>query len=531
MKLRLPKIIVYGLIAISINSCTEDYFDFDKLKIEPIDPELALPLINSSLSPADLFATEDDLEILKTDQDGLITILYNSDAFTVDTKEVFELQDQEFKDKITLNGVEVLALPIQGTITKNYSSTYPFDNGNGARLDSMIIKSGLLKCSLVSSIQHGGNIKITFPTFKANGTPLSFNLPLDYNGNIPVYSNSTISLDNFKIETDQNTTNEIPVDYEITLNYSGQPINSSDSIGITIQTENLEFDSFYGYTGQQSVNFPEDTLFLSVFKNAVSGSFFIAEPRLTIQTNNQFGIPLDLTFQRFDATTVTNGIVPLQLTQNPIAVNAPAKPGDSAITDIILDKNNSNIPTVISSLPKDFIYDISVQTNPNGDVQQNFIQSSNQAKVKINMELPLVGSVNRYALVDTLDFNFDDAGDLIKSAIFRTNITNSFPVEANLQVYFATENHVILDSLFDGSKQIIQSSNIDNNGKTISPNNLTIDTKVDEFVLKNIFKSKKIFIKADMSTANGGQTIVRFYDYYRLDVKLGLKAKFNIELD
>jgi hypothetical protein len=531
MKIRLPHIIAYSLCAIVLHSCTEDYFDFDKLKVEPINPEIALPLINSSLSPADIFTAEEDIEVLKTDQDGLITIFYNSDAFSIDTKSIFELKNQEYSDKVTLNNVEVIALPIQGTITKSYNTSYPFENGNNTRLDSMIVKSGLLKCNLVSSFQHGGNVKITFPTFKANGVPFSFNLPINYNGNIPVYSNSSISLENFKIETSQGSSNQIPVNYELTLNYSGQPISSSDSIGITIQTENLEFDSFYGYAGQQSISFPEDTLLLNLFKNAIGGTFNLSEPKLFIQTINEFGVPLELSFSKFDATTTNSGVIPMQLAQNPISINAPSTPGDSATTTIILDKNNSNIPAVISALPKNFIYDFSVLTNPNGDVQQNFVQYSNEAKAKIDLELPLVGSVNRYALVDTLDFNFDDAGDLVKSAIFRTNITNSFPVDANLQIYFTTQDHVILDSLFDGSKQVIQSSTVDFLGKTISPNNLTIDTKVDEFTLKNIFNSEKIIIKADMSTSNAGQTIVRFYDYYRLDVKLGLKAKFNIEID
>ena len=65
MKIRLPQIIAYSLSAMILFSCTEDYFDFDKLKVEPINPELALPLINSSLSPADIFTAEDDIEVLK----------------------------------------------------------------------------------------------------------------------------------------------------------------------------------------------------------------------------------------------------------------------------------------------------------------------------------------------------------------------------------------------------------------------------------------------------------------------------------
>ncbi|MFT5920455.1 MAG: hypothetical protein ACI9FU_002274, partial [Granulosicoccus sp.] len=60
MLLRLLKpttgIVVLGSILFGLNSCTDDYFNLENLKEDPFTwtPDLALPLVYSTLSPADI---------------------------------------------------------------------------------------------------------------------------------------------------------------------------------------------------------------------------------------------------------------------------------------------------------------------------------------------------------------------------------------------------------------------------------------------------------------------------------------------
>lgn len=527
---KLSTIIILGVVLFSTYSCTDDYFDFDKFKIDPLKPEIAIPLINSSLTPRDIFLAKETPDIITTNNDGLLTIVYETGGYRINTADLFTLQDQSYNESVALTATEIAALPIQGTISRTYTTSYNFDNPSGVRLDSMLTKSGLLKINLNSDLQHGGLIKVSFPTFVNNGSPLSFELPLDYNGSTPVLGNSTTNLDNYTISIDNSTGNQIPVTYEITINYSGNSISPQDSIRLSIESENLQFKSFFGYAGQQTISFPEDSLPLALFQGAIGGSFYVAEPKLSINTVNGFGIPIDVQFNKFDANTVNSGTFPIQLPQNPVSLNAPTTPGDSARTSIVLDANNSNIDNVVSALPKEFIFDFTALLNPGGDLGQNFVIDNIGSSVSLQFELPLVGTVSNYVLIDTLDFDFDNT-QLLDAAIFRTNIKNGFPVDADLQIYFADANARILDSLFIGQKKIITSGTIDANGKVIQSTNEIVDTEVDKIGLTNLFRSSKVIIKANLSTTNNGATVVRFYDDYRLDVKLGMKAKFNLDFD
>ncbi len=519
-----------GACIIALSSCTEDYFEFDKFKVDPIKPEIAIPLINSSLTPRDIFLSKETPDIITTDENGLISILFEKGGFEVNTTDLFRLQDQSYTESIGLTATEVGDFPIQGTITKTFTTSYNFTNQSGVRVDSILAKSGLLDLNISSDLKHGGSIKVTFPSFIENGIPLSFDLPLNYTGTTPVVASNSKDLTNYKLEVDNTNGNTIPVIYEITLSYNGNPISSQDSLRFSISTNNLAFRSFYGFAGQQNINFDLDTLPLEFFDGASGGNFYSADPKLTINAINEFGIPIAVDFERFDAKTVNSGVLPIQLPQNPITINSPTRVGDSAITESVLNANNSNIDNVVSSLPTDFIFKFSANTNPNNTAFQNFVTDNSKATVNIKFELPLVGTVSDYVLLDTLDFEFDNT-QLLDAATFRTNISNGFPVDADLQIYFADGNSKILDSLFEGQKQIITSGSINNQGVVVQETKALMDTKIDKSGLTNIFRSSKAIIKADLSTTNNGASIVQFYDNYRIEVKLGMKATFDLDFE
>tara|TARA_R110002049_G_scaffold251679_3_gene426097 strand:- start:3033 stop:4625 length:1593 start_codon:yes stop_codon:yes gene_type:complete len=530
MKSNLPVLVFLGTILISISSCTDDYFDFDNFRVDPIKPEIAIPLINSSLTPRDIFLAKETSDAISTNADGFISLVYDKGGLRINSSDLINIPNQSFRESTNLTTTDISNLPIQGSITKTFSGSYNFNNPNGIRLDSALIKSGSLEFNLSSDLQHGVNAKVTFPTFLSNGIPLEIDLTASFNGTTPTSDISLIDLSNYTISLDNSSGSRLPLDYEITVNYTGNPLSTQDSIRLSFKTESLEFKSFWGYGGQQLITFPQDTLALTIFKGAVGGNFSVAEPKLTITTINSFGIPFSVQFNRLDANTINSGEIPVQLSQNPIFINEPSFIGDSAITQVILDANNSNIAPIISSLPKDFVFDIVANTNPNGNISQNFVSDDSQVNVNVKLELPLQGTLSDYVLVDTFDFEFDNT-QLLDAATFRTNITNEFPVDADIQIYFADGNARILDSLFIGQKKLILSGAIDADGKVIQPTNETEDTDIDKVGLTNLFRSSKVIIKANLSTTNSGGTVVRFYDNYRLDVKLGIKAKFNLDFD
>jgi len=73
-----------ALMTISISlfqSCTKGYFDLDAIAEGEINPNLAVPLVNSSLTLMDIIGELDSSGLLFVDTDNFITIINYRSSF------------------------------------------------------------------------------------------------------------------------------------------------------------------------------------------------------------------------------------------------------------------------------------------------------------------------------------------------------------------------------------------------------------------------------------------------------------------
>lgn len=525
--MRLSPILFLFFLTFGLFSCTDDYFKFDKFGVDDIHPEFAIPLINSSLTPEDIFlSNEVGNDILPT-PDGFIVLIYESGDFIIRPSDIFALKAQRGMEQFALSNSEIGQFTTNGSIMKSLNTNFVFDNGNANRTDSIILKGGDMNIAINSTLKHSGTMKITFPSIVKNKQALTITVPINYRGNIPISAKEKIDLEQYTIIT--TNTNEVEVNYELILNYSGQSINSNDKIDINFSIDSMDFKAFYGDAGKQNFNFSEDSLNVKIFKNAENGDIFIAEPKLIISTKNSIGVPLSINFNQFKANTIKQGYIAIQLSQNPLLIASPIRAGITASSQFIMDANNSNIENVVSALPKYFAYEFNGLSNPKSSNNFNFILDTSLARLNIKIELPLKGTLNNYKILDTLDFEFENTDEL-NSAVFRTYVNNAFPIDADLQIYFLDENYKKIDSLYNERTIVIPSSSIDGSGRTTSSTKQTMDTPVDRNRLQRITRSKYALIDARLATKNKGQTIVKFYNDYRLNIKVGVKAQLNLDL-
>ena len=115
--------------------------------------------------------------------------------------------------------------------------------------------------------------------------------------------------------------------------------------------------------------------------------------------------------------------------------------------------------------------------------------------------------------------------------MFRLNADNSFPVDASMQVYLTDDNYMLLDSLFQPNQLIIASGTPGPapDFKVQSPTRKITDIRIEGDRLDHLGQTSYLIIRATLSTANAGSTVVRFYSDYELGVKLGVRAKFKFE--
>ena len=67
-------------------------------------------------------------------------------------------------------------------------------------------------------------------------------------------------------------------------------------------------------------------------------------------------------------------------------------------------------------------------------------------------------------------------------------------------------------------------------GAVINAQQKTTDVDLDAAKISHLNQTKKIIVRATATTLNGGNTNIKIYDFYKLDVQIGAKAKMRLSL-
>jgi hypothetical protein len=543
-KMRFRNSVIYLFTAVvflsTISSCVKDNFDFNKLTKTEWNPNLAVPLVYSSLTIADMLAKQGSGGLIVVGSDNFCTLVYKSNLFSLVAADLITIPNNQPPPLVaSLNSGQISAFGLSGTITVPYSQTITFDSGvNGPKIDSVIFKMGSIDVALSSDFQYSGQIKIILPSAKKNGVSFSQIIPFTYSGSTPVMSNASYDLSGYKFDmTDGGTAfNEFVVNFEVTLTGSGNPINSSDQVTLNMTLNNMKFDKIFGDIGQMSLTPDVDTVDISVFKSVLGGaSFTLADPRIKFKISNSYGVPVNASLSLFQG--YTPGYAPYTITgsPNPLPIQSPnfSQVGQVLTDSFALDNTNSNIATVINNTPKYLIYQISSLTNPaGGSTHNNFVIDTSRLKVDMEVDLPLNGTASNFVLVDTMPFKLSETlPKEIESALIRTYNSNGFPFDVDMQIYFADSLYNKLDSLVIPNQLILQSAVVDpNTGIVTSPTQKTYDAVLTRARLDNLTGSTYLLIRAVANTTNGGATNVKIYANYKLDFKLGLQVQVKAKL-
>lgn len=532
------------LIALSWFSCTDDYFEFDKIKSDNWRPELAFPLVNSTLTLEDIIIKNDSNETIQEDPNtGILEIIYEGRVFSANGALAVNIPTQSIQEGFELPA-SIPSNNSGGTLTQTFKTDFEFDNqGSDLEIDSLFLKQGVLAMQIENDFEHNVEVEITFPTFRnASGNPLTllYNLPAAPNSSSFSMRSSSQSLTNYTLNMteDRNGSpdiNTFPAEVKVTFNLTPNVgSNSNDQIRINGNINNLDFKNFWGYIGKTNLNLDEDTIKINLFRNFRNGTFFLSNPLLDINVTNSFGTPIEFNFQRLFARNVDKNPnrIGINIPTNPISLNYPTTFG-SEVTSSQLDNANSNIDSVVSFLVKEIIYKSEAELNPNGKTTtRNFLTDTSKIGLDVYLRLPFEGRASGFRLIDTLDFNFENSEN-IEEGLVRVKMENGFPIDAEVQVIFLDENFLPIDSLYaDGQEELVVSSITDINGKTIQNSKKITDVTISRERLEKLSDGKFAIVRAVLQSEDAlQQNNVKFFDNYRLSINLGIKAKILIDIN
>ena len=506
----------------------ENDFNYDKLAGSNWDPDLALPLIQTSINIQDISGLVDSANY-STDSNHLLKLIYTGNIYSIGSNHFLPVLNQSDDAVFSLNASDSTLLYQSGTITKTISHFAPFIFQNGT-CDSMLVESGQLDISLVSDIPHSGILNITIPDAIKNGQSLSCQLPFTWSGSATTVGKS-IDLSGYFINlSGSGIPGVLTINYSITYNNSTSlSAVTGHQSAVHLDFNAIHFKSIYGNFGQQAITLFEDSALITLFSNFQNGTLYFDDPSLTFTLKNSFGMPIDAhvssltAINRLGQSFPITGAIP-----DPLPIGFPSVAGQSAISSFTLDKNNSNVRSIISQCPKYITYSLNATSNaPNP--AYNFLLDTSEFRADIKIELPMRGYASGFTIQDTVDFRLDKINDL-KNAIFRINIDNGFPANAYTQIYFTDAGFNILDSMIlDPSHTLIESAQVNSAGKVIASTHKMLDEPFPSARLDHLYQTKKMLIRSLINTADF-QTgrIIEIYDDYKIDVKVGVRADFNI---
>ena len=506
-------------------SCVKEEFDMDTVTATNWDPNVAAPLINSSLTMWDIMNDYDSTDLLVIDSNQFVYLVYEDTVYSESAESLIPVANQ------TMNYNDNLVLgTVSGDQIFNYDYNFDFALGGGIELDSMILKAGTLSMAMNSDLSYPATIEMTIPGSTLNGAP--FAVTLNYSGS---GSSTTAPLSGGKLVFENSVVdNRLAVHFKVTVHGNGSANNASYA-NFNMNFNGMAFKYLYGYLGQFDLSMNNDTIGIRVYNNNLTGTINWEDPRLYINVFNGWGLPIRTTIDYMEAirtnTPVSSVVISGAGIPNPWDINYPTAVGSISTSSFFLDKNNSNIDAALNITPQRILALVSGTTNPNGNVVKNFVEDVSRMAVEAKLELPFYGTANGFVLQDTFDISFGEDLSHVDWIMFKLYTNNMFPVDGIVQVYFCDSLNNRLDSLLNPVDQVLLSAvpGPAPDYKVTSPVAKNVSQRIEGARIGNLENTKKIVVTAWLDTYNGGAQLVKIYSYYKLDVRLSAQAqlKFN----
>ena len=541
-----------ALVVVLFHSCVKDSFDVNKMAQIEWNPKLAVPLAYSSMTLEKILNKPGVGNIIHKDSNNFLTVAYNASLFKQDASGFVKLEDFSTDPMIialTPTETSFFDNPIANPVGSNYDigRTEPIAlTPDSMPMDSIKFNSGRVNISITSGMAHDLNILITIPKAKKNGVPLTKTIILIYKGAASTTATSTIELGGYTFDmTSGSVPKKIDLTYKVT--FTKKVGTSTGQISILQSYEDLSFKNLFGDFGKISLSPGKSTMPLTIFANSKGKSAFsIANVKMKLNIYNSFGLPIAATIKELYGTS--DGVITSALpSSGPITINIDnpklslGELGKNKKSTISLDALGVDIAKVINSRPQNLVYNIDIKANPNGPPaagDHNFILDTSGFNADMELEIPLEGSVSNMTFQDTVPFTFGATVEQLESMLLRTIITNGFPFEVKMQVYFcdsvAGGNFIRRDSLFNNFEVILPSAVVSPvTNKVTASSTKSTDIIVTAAQMAKLSSVNKLIIIGKMSTYDGNLPVppkVKIYSDYKLDLKLAgqvqLKAKF-----
>ncbi len=487
------------------------YADVNEVQVGDWTPELAAPLVNTSLTTEDLLGNIDNTT-LEVDADQFLTLIYEGEEYYIDSDSLFELIP-DFQVPVTFPD-SVFA--------------FPYDLPNGIDISFIDVRSGFVSVAVVPQTVNA-DVTVYIPELSFNGVMFEETFPVSTFGAV-----KTFDVSNYTLTPNQDT---LFLRHRAVLSGTSTPytLQPASGGGPPVIWSFSDFTYLYaeGYLGPGSFDIERDTIEIDFYNSVVDGNFYFEDPRIIIDIDNAFGFPVRIALPTAEVITIDGSVVPINspTLASGVNINYPllSEVGQSKQTQVIVDQTNSDLPAVLAAQAELIDYQIVPLANPDADPSiVGFFDENSFFSLKATVELPLWGYSTGFSARDTIAIDLSEFDDVIEGE-FVSRTTNGFPIDADLQIYFRDASGNVIDSLLTSDQRVIAAAPVGADDRVTSPAVKDTRSAIDESrwaIIKN--STVDIVIAGKLTTLNNGSESVKIYNDYQLDTRLSFRGTVRL---
>lgn len=498
---------------------------------------VAIPLISAEIDVEDMLQG-DTGNIISTGNNGELFLAYVTPTTTINAGEIVDIPDQSFS--VSVNPAPSTLPVFTGSVNFQDTNVNTFSFPNGEELTSIVFSQGILTINIVNDLSHEVVLSITIPSL-VDDQGNSYNDNLVANANNSAVTQANLSNYTFDLTKGANGYNDMVVYLDVTINGSGSPINVSDNLSFSFSMDNLEFEAIYGDLKYQQFDLGSVPLEIDIFKNSENAiDFLLTNPEIKHTIQNSFGFKANMGMQQmyyedlqgvFLADILYDSSASGNLQAAPFyfpTIQQPIVEGDSVNSILSMNASNSSIDQLINATPKQIISNPVVVVNADSTItNNNFVLSSSEISVSTEITLPLEGYAGGWQMGDTIPFDFKvdelyTSETEISEAVIKFVTTNGWPLEVTFTLKLLDSAYNELSSIAD-STVVIQSGNLDANGRVESSSVTITELACDEGCVDNLNETKHVILLVTASTSDyNNQQSVKIYNDYKLGLSMAL---------
>lgn len=508
----------------------EELESTDKISSPNFEPEIGIPLVNSTFTMEE-FLTEGGSKARISEQSGVMVLTYDDTLFSPSTATIFTIPDQQ-SPVISITGADVTFPSPGSTVTVSRSITFAFNSTPGDNLDSIQLKAGQMLFSIASTFPANVDLAISIPSLEQQGAGFQENA--SFTGPGTVSPSTDLQATTLDLTANGTTTNTLTFAITATITDTGQPIDNTHSLDCSFAMSSLGFRGLFGNVDTRTFPLDTDSINVDVFGDESTGSIEFLSPVVRLDVQNSFGLPVGFDIQNITVIEQDNSTTPLtgpavSAPANPYLLNGPSysEIGQSLTTQIDINRENSNLAQLFSSMPYYLQYQFGAVLDPPASTP-NFVLDNSRLAVGVHLELPFHGRISALTISEQYDF----AGlgiDEIREGVVRVKSVNELPLDASVQVYFVDISGTILDSLFT-DPSIIEGAQVDAEGFTRESAEVITEVPVTQAKVDRINEAEYLLVRAEMYTTNQGTVPVKLSISDQIHVSIGFQAKVQYKL-